>query len=183
LDNIKIIQLFTIGYAAGNSIINTKDFFDTLDYYDIKSLIDIRLNPMPTNYPEFDRGHLHQMCENKNISYHWAGRQLGNSSDNDDHSRHHGLEDVSWQSYADYMGTHKFQTAATQIINMAKQDKIVLFSKTKQPENSFRFLLSDYLLLQGCQVTHIISVHEVREHLLHKNARRESVELVYDNIV
>jgi len=180
LDNINVIQLFTIGYITKNSIINLNDFFNCLKYYEIKSFIDIRINPMPQHYPEYDRGHLHQFCENNNIIYHWAGTQLGNFYETNKKSRHERLIDKPLRAYADYMETTNFKIAATQIINMAKKGRLVLFSDSIYPENNFRILLSDYLLLQGIQVTHIISINEIREHLLHKNARRESMELVYD---
>jgi len=175
-----IIQVYTIGYKIEQSVISINDFFDSLIFYGIKSLIDIRSNPMPTDYPEFDRGHVHQYCEDKNITYHWAGRQLGNSIVGNEQSQHHSLLDPLSQAYADYMETRNFKIAASQIINMARLDNSALFSEMFLPEYDFRYLLSDYLLLQGLQVSHIISINETREHMLHKKARRESLALVYD---
>lgn len=183
LNNNKIVQIFTIGYKTENQITNVNEIFDYLNFYGVQCLIDIRANPMPTDYPEFNRGHLHQYCEDKNITYHWAGQQLGNDHGIGKNSRHEALIDKFLRDYADYMETRKFQIAAAQIINMAKQTRLALFSDLLQLENNFRLLLSDYLLLQGLQVTHIITNNETREHLLHKNARRESIELIYDNIV
>jgi uncharacterized protein (DUF488 family) len=182
LENNISASIFTLGYKENNNVIDINTFFYALEFYGINSLIDIRANPMPTDYPEFDRGHVHQFCENKEISYHWAGRQLGDFVEGREGSKHEGLLDIKLRAYADYMGTQIFQFAAAQIINMAGRGAVALFSESVQPDNDFRLLLSDYLLLQGLQVKHIISVNEVREHLLHKNARRESVELIYDNI-
>ncbi len=181
LDISNIPQIFTVGYKLNTSTPNINTFFYTLEHYGINSLIDIRANPMPTDYPEFDRGHLHQHCEDNSINYHWAGRQLGNRIENHLASKHEALLDDDLRAYADYMGTHHFKVAATQIINMAGNGKLALFSESVQPYANFRCLLSDYLLLQGVQVNHIITVDNVREHLLHKNARRESFELIYDN--
>lgn len=101
---------------------------------------------------------------------------------NKNHSQHEGLNNESLRAYADFMETRKFQIAAAQIINMAQQGSLALYSESLLPENTFRVLLSDYLLLQGIQVNLIISANEVREYLLHKNARRESIELIYDKI-
>ncbi|VAW91141.1 hypothetical protein MNBD_GAMMA22-2644 [hydrothermal vent metagenome] len=151
-------------------------------YYGIKSLIDVRADAMPSDYPEYDREHLYQHCEQHKIVYHWAGRQLGNSINGSKRSHHCALDDVILRSYADYMTSHKFQIAATQIINMAQQGTIAIFSQNALPLIDFRFLLADYLLLQGIQIIHILAVDELRDHLLHKNARRESTELIYDNL-
>jgi len=163
-------------------VLNITDFINNLKSFEIKSLIDIRANPMPVDYPEYDRGHLHQFCENNNISYHWAGRQLGESVATNKSSQHEALLDKSMRDYADFMATKGFQIAAAQIMNMAYRGKVAVFSKMSDMENNFRFLLADYLVLQGLQVSHILSTNDVREHYLHKNARRESVELIYDNI-
>ena len=48
------------------------------------------------------------------------------------------------------------------------------------PENCHRNLISDYLVLNGRNVWHLIDFDERREHLLSPAARRESRRLVYD---
>ncbi len=178
-----LTQVYSIGYATQIDVLAINTFFECLAFYDVKSLIDIRADAMPQDYPEYDREHLFQYCEKNDITYHWAGHQLGNTKQGSEHSLHKALDDTSLRAYADYMATGKFQIAATQIITMANQGSVAIFSKSVVPTIDFRFLLADYLLLQGIQVTHITAVDETSEHLLHKNARRESIELIYDHIV
>jgi uncharacterized protein (DUF488 family) len=50
------------------------------------------------------------------------------------------------------------------------------------PRACHRSLLSDYLILGGASVQHLIEADRAVDHLLHENARRESVELVYDRL-
>ncbi|MFV2061041.1 MAG: DUF488 family protein [Gammaproteobacteria bacterium] len=182
MDDNTQLKIFTIGYKHKTINPDINAFIYSLEFYGITSLIDIRPDPMPTDFPEFDRGHLHQSCEDKDIVYHWAGLQLGNSVNSLEVSKHDALQDINLRAYADYMGTRNFQIAAAQVINMARLGTVALFSELIEPEKNFRVLLSDYLLLQGMQVNHIISVDDLREHLLHKCARRESVELIYDKL-
>ncbi len=179
----KLTQVYSIGYRTQIDVLSINTFFECLAFYDVKSLIDIRADAMPQDFPEYDREHLFRHCKKNNITYHWAGQQLGNTKQGSKHSLHNALDDATLRAYADYMATYQFQIAATQVINMAKQGSVAIFSKSVVPTIDFRFLLADYLVLQGIQVSHITSIDETFDHLLHKNARRESIELIYDHVV
>ena len=63
---------------------------------------------------------------------------------------------------------------------MLPKAKTAIMCAERLPEHCHRSLIADYLILQGCQVIHLIDVDERREHLLRAEARRESAVPIYD---
>lgn len=168
--------LYTIGH--GNRSI--EDFIELLKVNEIEILADIRARPVSPRFPHFNQANLREALNNVDITYHWAGRQLGGMRAPQENSRHKALEDEQLRGFADYMQTPEFDRAATQLINLTRHASGVIMCAEKDPAFCHRSLIADYLVLQGISVLHIIDA-EVLEHYLRSEARKESAELVYDH--
>jgi uncharacterized protein (DUF488 family) len=173
----------TLIYTVGHSNRELDEFQDMLDNSDIRILVDIRSKPQSAHCHHFDGEALRRSLEARGIIYHWAGRQLGGFRKGGADSKHTAIVEDSLRVFADYMGTDAFASAARQMINLAGKGRMAIMCAEKRPENCHRSLISDFLLLQGCHVLHLIDKGEAIEHQLDPRLRRESAELVYDQLV
>jgi len=167
-------------YTIGHSNRSMDDFLELLKVNEIEILVDVRSQPISSRFPHFNQTELREPLEKVDITYHWAGRQLGGMRKALEDSPHKALKDDQLRSFADYMSTHDFQRAATQMINLTRHATSAMLCAEQNPDFCHRSLIADYLVLQGITVLHIIGA-EVKEHYLRSEARKESAELIYDH--
>ena len=170
--------LYTIGH--GNR--SMKEFVPLLVGKDIRTLVDIRAQPHSSRFPHFSTDALRKAMEEIGIVYHWAGRQLGGRRSARPDSRHLAL-DEGLRGYADYMESDFFQKSAVQLVNLAARSPTAILCAEGSPQRCHRRLIADYLVLRGMEVVHLIAVDDARSHQLSPEARRESVQLIYDRHV
>jgi len=167
-------------YTIGHSNRSVKDLIRLLASAGIKILVDIRRHPGSRRNPQFDADALRGELEDAGIIYHLAGHQLGGRRETRPDSLHTALQDAVMRGYADHMDTEVFQRAVTQLENLAQRDNTAVMCAEKLPEQCHRSLLSDYLVLHGVRVIHLVDDDTQQEHMLNPLARRESAQLVYD---
>ena len=167
-------------YTIGHGDRSLEDFIELLKVNEIQILADIRARPISSRFPHFNQTELRQALDDVNITYHWAGKQLGGLRSPLDESPHKALEDEQLRGFADYMQSPGFERAATQLVNLTRHATSVMLCAEKAPAFCHRSLIADYLVLQGITVLHIIDA-DVKEHYLRSEARKESAELVYDH--
>lgn len=167
-------------YTIGHSNRTTAELIQALRTVPVETLVDVRANPQSGRHPQFSQQALRQSLEAAGITYHWAGRQLGGRRQAQGSSKHIAIEDEAIRAYADYMESDTFQKAAVQLMNLAATENIAILCAEKLPEHCHRSLISDYLLLQGLEVQHIIDLDNIVSHQLSPFARRESQQLIYD---
>ena len=173
------MQMHTL-YTIGHGSRDLDDFIELLQVNEIEILVDVRARPMSTRFPHFNQEKLRDSLDKADMTYHWAGRQLGGLRQAQAGSPHKALEDTQMRGFADYMLTPEFDRAATQLINLTRHATSAILCAERQPEFCHRSLIADYLVLQGITVLHIIDA-EVREHHFRPEARKESAELIYDH--
>ncbi|MDH5445395.1 MAG: DUF488 domain-containing protein [Gammaproteobacteria bacterium] len=156
------------------------DFIELLKVNEVEILVDIRARPVSSRFPHFNQQDLRDTLDKYDITYHWAGRLLGGYRASQDNSPHKALEDEQLRGFADYMQTLDFDRAANQLIKLTQHAGGAIMCAEKDPAFCHRSLISDYLVLQGITVLHIIDA-EVKEHYLRTEARKESAELIYDH--
>lgn len=171
---------FTTVYTIGHSNRALETFVQTLRSVPVTTLVDVRAYPQSQRFPHFSQEPLRQNLERAEIIYHWAGKQLGGMRSPQAQSKHIALQDEKLRAYADYMESDLFQKAMVQLINLATIKNTAVLCAEKLPEHCHRSLLSDYLLLQGVEVSHIIDQGNIVNHQLSPFARRESRQLIYD---
>lgn len=168
--------LYTIGH--GDRAID--DFLELLKVNEIEILADVRAQPVSLRSPHFNQEALRDALDKVDITYHWAGRQLGGMRRAQENSPHLALQDEHLRGFADYILTADFDRAATQLVNLTRHATSAILCTEQDPFFCHRSLIADYLVLQGMTVLHIIDA-EVREHYLRSEARKESAELIYDH--
>jgi len=169
-------------YTAGHSNRPLDELLAMLQEAGVKVLVDVRAEPHSRRHPQFNDESLREACTRAGITYHWAGRQLGGMRPMQDNSPHTAI-DEGRRGFADYMGTEPFRKGADQLVAMATRAPTAILCAEREPEHCHRALISDYLVLQGLTVVHLIRPGETREHALSPEARRESAALVYDRHV
>ena len=167
-------------YTIGHSNRTLEEFIEILRCVPIKILVDVRAYPQSQRYPHFSEENLRRALETKGIIYHWAGRQLGGKRKGAKQSKHVAIHDENLRAYADYMESDIFQKSIVQLINMASSANISIMCAEKLPEHCHRQFISDYMLLRGLEVLHLVTKDELTTHQLNPLARRESQELIYD---
>ncbi len=167
-------------YTIGHSNRTIDDFVALLKLNEIEILVDVRALPVSVHFPQFNQNELHESLEKVDVSYHWAGKQLGGIRQVLDVSPHKALKDEQLRGFADYMQSQDFDRAAVQLINLTRHATGAIFCAEQDPDFCHRSLIADYLVLQGVTVLHILE-GEVKEHYLRYEARKESAELIYDH--
>ncbi|KPJ93508.1 MAG: hypothetical protein AMJ53_07140 [Gammaproteobacteria bacterium SG8_11] len=168
-------------YTVGHSNRTMDESLQLLKTQSITTLVDVRAYPQSQRHPQYSQQSLRQSLEAAGITYHWAGKQLGGKRQSLGKSKHIALADEKIRAYADYMESEAFQKAAVQLINLAATGKTAIICAEKLPQHCHRSLISDYLLLQGIEVIHIIDQATAVSHQLSPSARRESQQLIYDH--
>lgn len=79
------------------------------------------------------------------------------------------------------MESREFAQAARQLVNLAKDTNVLLLAAESEWRQCHRSLIADYLLINNWRVFHFMGEGQYQEHLLRPEARRESIELIYDN--
>jgi uncharacterized protein (DUF488 family) len=167
-------------YTIGHSNRTTDELVQALHAVPVETVVDVRANPQSRRHPQFSQQALRQSLEAAGMTYHWAGRQLGGRRQALGSSKHLAIADEAIRAYADYMESETFQKATVQLMNLAATGKTAILCAEKLPEHCHRSLISDYLLLQGLEVVHIIDQENIISHQLSPLARRESQQLIYD---
>ena len=169
-------------YTIGHGTRRIGELIALLQEAGVVTLVDVRAQPRSRHNPQFNDDALRLACENADIVYHWAGRQLGGMRAPRPDSPHRAL-DEGLRGFADHMDTDAFQKGAAQLQNLATRDSCAILCAERDPARCHRSLIADYLTLQGWRVLHLLTPGETREHLLSPAARRESAALVYDRQV
>lgn len=168
--------LFTIGHSTHE----LDPFLALLGQHDIQVLADIRRFPGSRKFPHFNSENLATILPGKGIEYHWlevlGGRRRkepGGKSNN------LGLRNESFRNYADYMQTAEFRQGVNQLLRYAAEKPTAFMCSESVFWRCHRRLASDYLLMQGIAVQHIMPSGELRPHTLTEGARIEGQEVTY----
>jgi uncharacterized protein (DUF488 family) len=168
-------ELFTIGHSTRP----LDGFLKLLTLHGVRAIADIRRFPGSRKYPHFNRDSLASALPEVGIEYHWfedlGGRRknAGGPSDN------LGLRNESFRNYADYMTTPEFQEAMKRLLDLSRNWRTAFMCSEGVFWRCHRRLVSDYLLMQGTTVQHIMPTGALRPHTLTEEARISGGELSY----
>ena len=146
----------------------------------IQCLVDVRSYPGSRRNPQFSREELTALLSKHGIVYEWEGESLGGFRKPKADSKHVALRSEGFRGYADYMESAEFKKAAELLIEEAKQTKIAYMCAERLPWQCHRHLISDYLVMRGLRVTHLVALDNAQEHALNSIARVDHGMLVYD---
>jgi uncharacterized protein (DUF488 family) len=151
-------------YSIGHSNHSLDEFLELLTAFHIKTLVDIRSYPYSTKMTQFDMEYLEHQLLQHDITYHWFKDLGGFRKGLGEGSPNFGLKDEGMRAYADYMLSEEFHHATGRLITMAHLRRTVMMCAEKDPMRCHRHLLSDYLLIHGAEVIHIITLATQHHH-------------------
>lgn len=170
------VSIYTIGHGSRY----LEEFLALLNEFSIQCLVDVRSIPQSRRHPYFSQGQLSHALNGSGIRYLWEGRDLGGFRKGREDSPHISLESGGFRAYADHMETGAFRAGAGRLLALGRELPTALLCAERLPWQCHRFLLSDFLCMQGARVLHILASGKLMEHGLSPLARKQGEGLVYD---
>lgn len=170
------LRLYTIGHSS----LSFEKFVFLLKEFRIGLVADIRRYPSSRKFPHFNRPALCERLASEGIDYLWlealGGRRVGGKNEK---SPNIGLTSPGFRNYADYMTTDEFRSAVQRLLSAAGKSRTAIMCAEKLFWKCHRRILSDYLLSQGVEVSHIIVPDEASSHKLSPNAVVTQTGVIY----
>lgn len=165
--------------TAGHSNRGLTELVQLLQAHGMAQVVDVRRFPSSRRHPHFARAMLQRELPAAGLAYHWL-EDLGGMRRGRPDSPHTAWPDPSLAAYADHMDTERFRRAAAQLLTLAAERPTAVLCAEARPEQCHRQLIADWLLAQGHQVVHLLSVDSSRRHRLPSFARLEEGRVIYD---
>ena len=185
--------IFTIGHSTRT----LEELIEVLLAHGIQVLVDIRSFPGSRRMPWFAREELEKTLPAAGIEYRWMKDLGGRRPKQKIESPNTGLRNQSFRNYADYMLTEAFQGAAAEVValtegvaggppllrpGLARQGGVAIMCAERMFFQCHRMLVSDYLVLHGHGVQHIVDTSPTRPHRLTPEARLIEGRVVYPGL-
>lgn len=152
-------------YTIGHSNRSLEEFLALLNGHEVHTLVDIRSLPGSNKYPHFNSENLANFLPENGLKYFWLPKLGGlRRSRKDFPSKNIGLTSPAFRSYADYMATEEFREGVQELIEIASRSTTAYMCAEAVYWRCHRRLLSDYLVAQGMNVIHILSLKQVSPH-------------------
>ncbi len=169
-------------YTIGHSTRTIEELIEALKAHDIQVLVDIRSFPGSRRMPWFAREALEQSLPAAGIEYRWTEELGGRRKKQGIDSPNSGLRNQSFRNYADHMLSEEFQRAAAQLVALAGEKKIAIMCAERMFFQCHRMLVSDYLVLHGHEVLHIVDTSPTRPHRLTAEAKLIDGRVLYPGL-
>lgn len=155
------LRLFTIGHSNHSF----EEFLSLLKAFQIRTVADIRRYPSSRKFPHFNSEVLRKLLGKEDIRYIWLEALGGRRhTGKNDKSPNVGLKSPGFRSYADHMATDEFRAAIQELLSTAATSGTAVMCAEKFYWRCHRRLLSDYLVGQGIEVTHILRRDKLCDH-------------------
>ena len=163
----KTLRLFTIGHSN----YSFEEFLSLLKAFEIYVVADIRRYPSSRKFPHFNGEVLRQLLDKKGIRYVWLEALGGRRhTGKNDKSPNVGLRSPGFRNYADHMATDEFRAAIQELLSTAATSRTAVMCAEKFYWKCHRRLLSDHLVGQGIELTHILGPDRLCDHKLTPSA-------------
>jgi len=170
------LTVYTIGHGSRS----WEEFLVMLTDLGIGCLVDVRRSPGSRRYSHFSRESLEQALPAAGIRYIGEGDRLGGRRRARRGSPHTAINTEGFRAYADHMETEVFKRGIESLLALARTSTTAVMCAERLPWRCHRFFLSDFLLLSGVRVIHLIEVGKRQEHRLNPLARCVGRQPVYD---
>ena len=151
-------------YTIGHSTRSTAQLIDLLHAEKIDLVIDVRRFPRSRRHPQFDIERLPATLAGNGIGYQHiealGGRRRRSLTD--DVSPNTGWEAEGFRNYADYAMTAPFRDALHTLIGLAQTRTAAIMCAEALWWQCHRRIISDYLLIAGIDVIHILGDDETK---------------------
>jgi uncharacterized protein (DUF488 family) len=169
-----MISVFTIGHSTHP----IEEFIEILQTYQIEEVADVRTIPMSRYNPQFNTDSLKGSLAFQHIGYIHM-KDLGGLRHTSATSINTAWKNSSFRGFADYMQTLEFTSGIEELIEMAKERKVVIMCAEAVPWRCHRSLIGDALLIRNVTVIDIINSKSSRLHQLTGWARVDGLSISY----
>jgi uncharacterized protein (DUF488 family) len=164
--------------TIGHSTRPIETFLELLQAHGVKHLVDVRTIPRSRHNPQFNRETLPQSLHGAGIAYTHM-ESLGGLRHTRRDSPNAGWRNASFRGFADYMQTTEFEQALGRLIDLARDQQVVLMCAEAVPWRCHRSLIADALLVRGVAVEHILGPKSRRPHSLRSFAKVDGTRITY----
>lgn len=151
-------------YTIGHSTRSIDAFIDLLRAEGVTLLADVRRFPRSRRHPQFNIEILPAALASSGINYrHFdalGGRRKRTLTE--DASPNTGWHAEGFRSYADYAMTAPFRDALNALIRLVQTHALAIMCAEALWWQCHRRIISDYLLIAGIDVFHILGSHETK---------------------
>ncbi|MDD1644627.1 MAG: DUF488 domain-containing protein [Methylococcaceae bacterium] len=165
--------------TVGHSTHPLEAFIDLLKAHSVTRLIDVRTVPRSRHNPQFNRDTFSDALESSGIRYMHVAGLGGFRHTSRESSSNRGWRNEAFRGYADYMQTPEFAENLADLIELAKQERVVLMCAEAVPWRCHRSLIADALLIRGVRVEEIISETRRQAHMLTSFAKVDGTSIIY----
>jgi uncharacterized protein (DUF488 family) len=169
-----VTQIYTIGHSTHP----IDEFLSMLNARGIELVVDIRAIPKSGHNPQCNSDTLSRSLKEGGIGYLHM-KELGGLRRPKKDSPNRGWRNSSFQGFADYMLTRKFDASLRQLTEIAEKQRAAIMCAEAVPWRCHRSLISDALLVHGIRVIHIIGGNSTKEHELTSWARVDQLRIIY----
>jgi uncharacterized protein (DUF488 family) len=170
-------RIFTIGHGARSF----DEFLMLLRGAAVERVVDVRTAPGSRKHPHFGRDTLAEALSGESVDYVWEP-DLGGFRKARPDSRHTAIRNAGFRGYADHMETERFRAARDRLIERARAAPTAYMCAESLWWRCHRRMLSDALVVAGCEVRHVMERGKQEQHHLSPAARVEGDGLVYDQV-
>ncbi len=151
--------------TIGHSTRTIEAFIALLQAHEATCVVDVRTVPRSRHNPQFNKASLARALKKAGLRYvHLPG--LGGLRHARRDSINVGWRNASFRGYADYMQTSEFEQSLDNVIQGARQDRMVLMCAEAVPWRCHRSLIGDALLIRGIRTEDIRSATRRQVHTL-----------------
>jgi uncharacterized protein (DUF488 family) len=166
--------VLTIGHSART----LDEFIALLKAHAVTFVVDVRTIPRSRHNPQFNKESLPDSLKNAGVGYiHMPG--LGGLRQAKRDSLNTGWRNASFRGYADYMQTQEFEKQIEELIQLAKEHRIVIMCAEAVPWRCHRSLIGDALTVRGIRTEDIMSLTQRRVHALTTFAKVRHTTVTY----
>jgi uncharacterized protein (DUF488 family) len=164
--------------TVGHSTRTLEEFIGLLQAHGATCVADVRTVPRSRHNPQFNKASLPRALKKAGLRYvHLPG--LGGLRHAKRDSINLGWRNASFRGYADYMQTPEFEQSLVELIQLAKQDRIVIMCAEAVPWRCHRSLIADALLVRGIHTEDIMSPTRRQAHTLTPFAKVRGTTIAY----
>jgi uncharacterized protein (DUF488 family) len=142
-------------YTIGHSTHPIEVFLGLLSQKQIQALIDIRSYPSSKRWPQFNQEALRESSERNRIAYRWL-KGLGGRRRSVGEPLNDGWEHPAFRAYADYIAGAEGQAALSDLIQVVSGAPSAIMCSEGLWWQCHRRIVSDYMLLHGWEVIHVM---------------------------
>ena len=167
-----------IVYTIGHSTHSIDEFIRILTAFEIEKVVDVRTIPKSRHNPQFNEEELRIELRKQGIEYVRL-EGLGGLRHTTKVSINTAWKNASFRGYADYMQTPEFSRALEELIDLAKEKRIVIMCAEALPWRCHRSLIGDALLIRRIKVEDIFNEKASKPHLLTPWAKVDGNKITY----